>query len=1011
MLAALLAMPSAWASEAQVPVVYGQFIDGNARVTFEWPQPVHFTASAQGNTVTIRFNHTANPSFGRLLAKLYPYVTSAERKRDGKTIVLTLNKPYRIRTFTSDNIGGLDLLNAAPASLQEAKNMTKLSPSAEAKPEPKTENAAKPQPETAAVSPAAAPASTATVAVATPPAAASATTATTATASAPAVAPVAAAKQLAPEVSIKAPAPLHGVKVNVSPSSDSATLRFEFTERTALAAFIRSNVLWVVFDKSVPLDLSDFKELPKTVIGKAQLLEDASVDVLRIPVDDNMYVSVAKEQGNYEWAVLLTSVPRPLKTSINIAVNTDPPVPPYVFIPALEMADPVTLKDPIIGDTLVVVPFFTVSDGVPMARSFVEFSLLKTAQGAVIAKKADATTVQEARDGLRVSMPQGAALTPGLPVVTSTPEHDLQTAPTLFPYKAWKLDVGVSRGQAIRDLLHTIITSHTMQGANEARLRLAELYLSEGEAAEAVGMLDNIKRINPAYYRSDRLAALRGAADFLMYRFADAAHDFSAFELNNSKEVEYWRNMLSDLLGNPGGSYDYLAMNADYISKYPPEFRQRLAIVAADRAVDTKAYNAALKIFGTLQADKLLDPINSYVNFLLAKISAATGQSDQATSIWDQLADDSTHPFVQARAEFSRIVWGMDHNKLPKDKAIDQLERLRLSWHGDSLEQKVLDLLGDLYVEKKDYVNAMRVWDDGVSGFPATASAIAMSHKMEAAFVSMFAGDAADHMPPADALALYYQYRNFAPLGDIGRQITEKLADRLMSINLLEQAAALLNHQMQFESEKQQRSQLGAKLAGIYLLNHQPKKALSALENSMYGNNPDPLRLKRNRLTAEAVSELGESDKALQILAQDDSPDAERIRLGVYWREKDWPRVITNVEAMLKARPDVTAPITVDESEPLMDLAVAYAFENNTVQLQYLHDYFGPLMAKNPNKPMFDFITSPDVTPTPTNFDEVLKYLAKTQDFLEHYQAHVQLAEATPDAVKTAPPPAATPAP
>ena len=112
----------------------------------------------------------------------------------------------------------------------------------------------------------------------------------------------------------------------------------------------------------------------------------------------------------------------------------------------------------------------------------------------------------------------------------------------------------------------------------------------------------------------------------------------------------------------------------------------------------------------------------------------------------------------------------------------------------------------------------------------------------------------------------------------------------------------------------------------------------------------------------------------------------------MYWKEKDWPRVTTSVEAMLKARKDVTAPITVDESEYLLRLALAYVFQNNTVQLQYLHDYFGPLMAKNPDKPVFDFITTSDITPTPANFDDVMSRLSETRSFIENYHAHVQLA-------------------
>ena len=83
------------------------------------------------------------------------------------------------------------------------------------------------------------------------------------------------------------------------------------------------------------------------------------------------------------------------------------------------------------------------------------------------------------------------------------------------------------------------------------------------------------------------------------------------------------------------------------------------------------------------------------------------------------------------------------------------------------------------------------------------------------------------------------------------------------------------------------------------------------------------------------------------------------------------------------------APV-VSNPVPVTLIKFNAALNNNTVQLQYLHDYFGPLMANNPNKPVFDFITSGDITPTPANFDEVMQYLSDTRTFIENYHAHIE---------------------
>lgn len=967
------------ASNDELPVTKGSINRDNARITFEWPEPVAFKAHARGTALTITFPKEVNPNFGQVLSSLYPYVVSAKRKSDGKTLLLTLDKAYKIRTFQSDGINGVDLLHIDPKrrpDYQASLAAAKLSPSAGG-----TDGAP------------------------------TATAPDDSTAQPPSETP--------DDKSVDANS---AVELNISAAEDNAVLRFPFKERMALAAFIRNNMLWIVLGKKTPIDLREFDDLPKSVVGKAKLLP-AKVTILRIPVNDGVYVSVAKEENSYEWAVLLNYAKKPPANPLKVDINTDPPVPPHVFINALQMADSITVQDPIIGDDMIIIPIYGLGEGITFRREFVDFNLLDTAEGIVIAKKSDDVSVTSLRNGLRISLPQGAVLTPGLPEIekSATPEA-LQSVPTLFPNDKWVLPPELPERAVVRDMMAKMVSSGNVQDANDLRVRLAQVYLSSGMAPEALAMLDGVKRTDANFYRSAKLSALRGAANFILQRYQEAAKDFSATELNNNKEMAFWRNMLADLQGKDG-TYDYLDLNTDYISRYPPIFRQKIAVVAADRAVESKEYNTAIKIFETLggaaaeskeanakkeggegekktgekkvaasAVPELIAPISHYVKFLMAKIAADTGQSDESMKQLTELSEDYSHPFVRSRAEYSRIILEMNRDIINKGQVVDRLERLRLAWHGDALELKVLGFLGDIYADNKDFVNAMRIWDNAVHAYAGTPQAAELTHKMEETFVRMFNEGTADSLAPLDALALYYQYKNYAPPGSVGREMTANLADRLVSMDLLEQAANLLEHQMRNDTEKSQRSQIGAKVATIYLMNHEPKKALRALQDSVYGENPLALHQLRNRLAAESLVELNDSDKGWQILAQDDSVDAEHIRLNILWEKRDWPRIIHTVETILKARKDISAPITLEESEHVIQLALAYIFENNKEQLQYLHDYFTPLMAGNPNKPLFDFITATDVTPTPTNFDDVVKHMMATRSFIDSYKAQIKIA-------------------
>jgi hypothetical protein len=95
---------------------------------------------------------------------------------------------------------------------------------------------------------------------------------------------------------------------------------------------------------------------------------------------------------------------------------------------------------------------------------------------------------------------------------------------------------------------------------------------------------------------------------------------------------------------------------------------------------------------------------------------------------------------------------------------------------------------------------------------------------------------------------------------------------------------------------------------------------------------------------------------------------------------------------VLKQRQDTTAPITMDESELLLKLSLAYIFTNDVPQLLYLRDYFGPLMKDNPNRDLFEFVTTPDISLTTRNFDKLIERLETTRSFIGSYQARINAA-------------------
>ena len=82
-----------------------------------------------------------------------------------------------------------------------------------------------------------------------------------------------------------------------------------------------------------------------------------------------------------------------------------------------------------------------------------------------------------------------------------------------------------------------------------------------------------------------------------------------------------------------------------------------------------------------------------------------------------------------------------------------------------------------------------------------------------ATFDSLFLAGKGDAMPAIDALSLFYDFRELTPIGRRGDEMIRRLADRLVSVDLLDQAAELLQHQVDHRLQGAARAQVATRLA------------------------------------------------------------------------------------------------------------------------------------------------------------------------------------------------------
>lgn len=740
-------------------------------------------------------------------------------------------------------------------------------------------------------------------------------------------------------------------------NADNETIALPLKEEP-FAVFVYRNNLWLIADNSAHILLDELRNNKIRSVRNIKQIPSQQAKIFLFSLNDNFSAYVEKSLDNTAIISLHHGISKPSQILTPYISNNDDKQ-SFLDIKTTPAKDIISVTEPETGEVLQVIPTSEAGSGFYPARSFIEFNIFQSAQGLVIQKSSDSIEIKANNNVVEISSPIGLKLSPEIIEQLSdySEKENTGKAKTIFPYLRWKLSDNKYFVPTQIRLFHDIAYGD-MDAANKARLRLLEIYMSQGLFAESIGMSNDILRTSYKFFRANRIGAIRGAAYFFMQHIEEAAHDFAATEFDNDQEIAIWRTLCQQELGDKTANFNFTDNYDHYISKYPPSFIQKLAILAANSGINKKNYDNALSIFNIIVKNNLDDPINRYIEYMRGKIFSETGNEEEAGRIWEKQAAMIDDPLIRASAQFSLTNMLVREDKIAAGKAINQLEKLLIVWRGDSLELNILTLLGNLYLEEKRYSDALRILRDIVRYYPQSPQTIATSQKMEEIFVNLYNKNGANNMPPLDALALFYEFRDLVPNGKDGDMMIRNLADRLVGIDLLDRAEALLDHQVQKRLQGSERSRVGAHLASIYLQNHQPKDALNTLKNTGYGDLPADLQLNRLRLTAQALSAEGHSDRAIDVLNSDNSPEGTLLRLNIYWNNKDWPNVTLSAEEILSNRNDPSSPLTTEESGVLLKLATAYVYEHDNGQIQYLRDYFTPLLKDNPDKQSFLFITS-----------------------------------------------------
>ena len=517
---------------------------------------------------------------------------------------------------------------------------------------------------------------------------------------------------------------------------------------------------------------------------------------------------------------------------------------------------------------------------------------------------------------------------------------------------------------------------------NTARLKLAKFYFARGMAPEARGVMQVIESEDERLAIQPEFKALKGAIAFLNGKVEEAARNLNDPRLDKFDEIRLWRGLVAAARLRWKEASLYFKQGEVVLHGYPEPIKSRLALVRIETALKARDTGAAGRWLSILSknSDEMTRGEKTTMRYLQGRIAFLKRDLDRATKLWRGLLN-STDNWNAARADLSLVNLGLLQETMTVDQAIARLESLRYRWRGDEFELQVLRRLGGLYLGRDQYregLNAYRVIATYFLNHPDTKR---IAHVMTETFKKLYLKGGADNLSPLTALALFDEFRELTPPGPDGNRMIQTLAERLVDIDLLNRAAELLQHQVKFRLKGVDRAVVGAKLALIQLLDRNPTGAIEALRMTAYPRLPEELDDDRRRIQARAFFETGRPDEAIELLAGDVSRNADLLRADINWRTENWAEAAKSLQRMAGQPPDEGTTFDREESQIILNWAVAMRLSKDESGLAVLRELYGPAMMASPLGNAFQFIASASNPAEPLDLDKVTSRIAETDVF------------------------------
>jgi tetratricopeptide (TPR) repeat protein len=755
---------------------------------------------------------------------------------------------------------------------------------------------------------------------------------------------------------------------------DNVGLVFSFSRPTPAAIFRRAATLWIVFDSKDKIDLAALNADTSGTIRMAEATPSQDGQVVRVQLERPRMVS-ANNDGT-TWTVTIGDSVAQATRPLGIARNVTGTKKPSVTIPFDRPREAHKIHDPEIGDTMLVVTGFGPARGFLKAQDFVEFRALASTHGVAVQPIADDVLMELSSDKIIVSRPHGLTLSGAIPSARNTAAY----RPLVFDAQLW----GFDRQSNFTERQYKLIAAAADAAEDKRsapRLDLARFYLSREMFVEGKAVLDVAMSDDRSTAEDGAALVLRAVANIMLNRPDEALKDLDNSVVGDNHDAPLWRAFAYARQGKWSEARQGFSNVEAAIATLPIEL-QRLALKEALRStIETRDFQTASDQAHEFETIGLPVQMRPAIEVLNGRLAQGLGKTEEALKHYRLAADSADRPSA-AQGQLRELVLRYDLGDLKRTDMIAELETLTALWRGDETEIEALHKLARLYTQEHRYRDAFHVMRTALRAHPNSDMTRLIHDEAAITFDSLFLAGKGDALPAIDAVSLFYDFRELTPIGRRGDEMIRRLADRLVSVDLLPQAAELLQHQIDHRLQGAARAQVATRLAVIYLMDHKPDRAQHVLRTTRISSLSNELRHLRLLLEARALSDLRRYDVALDVVSNIDLREAVRLRADILWSAKRYPEAAEQIELLHGDSWKDFEPLTEPERADILRAAIGYALGDDIIGIARLRERYGAKMGEGPNRHAFDIATSP-LGAKAAEFKDIAKLVAF--DTLENF--------------------------